>query len=164
MVGARDEHPRRSPEPDQWAPMNEATEQYLDDLSASISLCPDPQVRQRAINALVEIEERLRIEDRAAMPMSVPRSPQWGRVRAEHLERFPSCAACGTAKDLDVHHVQCFSRHPQLELDPDNLITLCSWRNCHVRIGHSFLWSATNPHVVEDAARQLSRINHRMVG
>src|SRR5690242_4959568 len=68
------------------------------------------------------------------------RSGKWPKVRAEYLEKHPVCEACGSDQDLQVHHVLQFRTHPERELDPTNLITLCGpgGHNCHIRIGHSF--------------------------
>jgi hypothetical protein len=62
------------------------------------------------------------------------RSPQWRKVRAEHLAVEPQCAACGEEGELEVHHIVPFNEKPELELEPTNLITLC--RHCHWRLGH----------------------------
>ena len=63
------------------------------------------------------------------------RSPAWRKVRAEHIERHNECAACGSKWLLQVHHIVPFHEDPALELDPDNLITLCA-ATCHLAIGH----------------------------
>lgn len=91
------------------------------------------------------------------------RSGKWPRVRAEHLEREPRCAACGGTEDLEVHHKKPEHLFPELELEPSNLITLCQKpsRSCHFSKGHSFNWKAYNPHVVEDAALSMQRILQR---
>lgn len=93
-----------------------------------------------------------------------PRSPHWHRVRDEHLAAHPTCAACGGRAHLNVHHIQPFHLFPDLELDPKNFITLCENpdRHCHIRVGHSWNFSAYNPHVVEDAARELDRLQNRL--
>jgi 5-methylcytosine-specific restriction endonuclease McrA len=90
------------------------------------------------------------------------RSTEWPRVRAEHLRRQPKCAAC-EASSVDVHHIRSVSKNPELELMPGNLITLCNdgANRCHFRIGHSFLWTATNPDAIQDAALQAKRIRER---
>lgn len=62
------------------------------------------------------------------------RHPEWGRVRASHLLLFPVCEACSTPLNREVHHLLPFSTHPQLELDLDNLFTLC--RPHHFVFGH----------------------------
>lgn len=92
-----------------------------------------------------------------------PRSPHWPAVRAEHLKLCPTCAACGGAKNLQVHHITPFEHDRSLELKSSNLLTLCEHpnRNCHLRIGHSFDFHFYNPHSVEDAALSFKRIRER---
>lgn len=80
------------------------------------------------------------------------RSPHWPAVEKEHLAKFPTCAACGSNKKLNVHHKKPFHLHPDLELDPNNLITLCMENDCHIYIGHGDDFKAYNPNVVDDAA------------
>lgn len=66
------------------------------------------------------------------------RSPEWPKVRAAHLKTQPVCQVCGGTKNLQVHHIQPFHLDQSLELDPNNLITLCEnpkW-NCHLKYGH----------------------------
>jgi hypothetical protein len=83
------------------------------------------------------------------------RSGRWRRIRAEHLEIEPACAACGTDDNLNVHHILPFNEYPQLELARGNLITLC--REHHWLIGHDPdgpgpdrpNWSESNLEVVE---------------
>lgn len=81
------------------------------------------------------------------------RSAGWPIVERAQLARQPVCAACGGSRVLQVHHVEPFHLHPELELDPRNLITLCMgpWE-CHLRIGHGGSFEAYNPHVRADAA------------
>jgi 5-methylcytosine-specific restriction endonuclease McrA len=81
------------------------------------------------------------------------RSPEWHRVEKEHLQREPACAACGyRGKKLQVHHIKPFHLHPQLELDPHNLITLCCarGREHHLLLGHLDEWGSYNEHVRTD--------------
>lgn len=85
------------------------------------------------------------------------RSGAWARVRREHLEREPECAACGRADDLEVHHVVPYHQRPEMELDPGNLVTLCA-DPCHFVHGHLLNWKRSNPHVREDAARYRERV------
>lgn len=90
-----------------------------------------------------------------------PRSPRWPGVRAVHLGRQPRCAACGSAKSVQVHHIRPYHLFPALELDPTNLLTLCTGRqscNCHLTFGHLGDWEHFNYDVVEDAARYLARL------
>lgn len=85
-------------------------------------------------------------------PDEVGRSGQWARVRAEHLKVHPNCIACGRSSDLEVHHVESYAQHPEKELDPTNLVTLCA-DPCHIVHGHLMAWTRINPSVREDAAR-----------
>jgi len=81
-----------------------------------------------------------------------PRSGKWATVEKEHLAVQPTCMACGGTKHLQVHHIKPFALHPEKELDPDNLITLCmDVFECHFRIGHGQNWHYFNPRVVSDA-------------
>lgn len=86
------------------------------------------------------------------------RAGAWTRVRAEHIRKNPACAACGKTDDVEVHHIVPYHERPDLELDPDNLITLTRDPPCHFFIGHLLDWKRSNPHVREDAARYLARI------
>lgn len=85
------------------------------------------------------------------------RSPQWSKVREEHLKKYPECAACGQKDNLNVHHIIPFHIKPELELEPENLITLCTdgpfHTNCHGLIGHCGNYKNYNPNVVEDAKK-----------
>lgn len=94
-----------------------------------------------------------------------PRSPQWPAVRKKHLAEHPTCACCGGSEKLEVHHVLPFHLHPELELDPGNLVTLCeSWRNgicCHLAVGHLGNYKAFNPSAIEDAEAIGRRIQAR---
>ena len=78
------------------------------------------------------------------------RSPGWDRLRDAHIDKNPFCAGCAIPFKLEAHHIAPFHLHPELELEPTNLITLC--RDCHWFLGHMRDWSLFNPHVVEDAA------------
>ncbi len=81
------------------------------------------------------------------------RSPEWPRVEKEHLLREPACVACGhKGHGLQVHHIRPFHLHPQLELDPNNLITLCEieGREHHLLLGHLDEWESFNEHVRHD--------------
>jgi 5-methylcytosine-specific restriction protein A len=86
---------------------------------------------------------------------ALTRSPHWPRVRREHLEMWPTCAACGEISFLNVHHIKPFHLDPALELDSKNLITLCNLHECHLLIGHGDSWSAFDPNVQSDAAELL---------
>lgn len=87
---------------------------------------------------------------------AISRSPKWRKVRADFLKTHPVCAVCGSNKVLEVHHIIPFNIRPDLELVPDNLITLCESKkrgglNCHLIIGHGGNYRDFNPDVVKDA-------------
>ena len=88
------------------------------------------------------------------------RSNQWSKVRAEHLKKQPICQACGSKKDLDVHHIEPVSVNPNRELDPSNLITLCS-KYCHLAIGHLMDTKSWNENVIEDAKVYYNKVCNR---
>jgi hypothetical protein len=76
------------------------------------------------------------------------RSPKWSGVRRKHIKENPWCAACGSKRFPQVHHMLPFSDRPELELEPSNLITLCMSRNeCHLHIGHGGKYTFFNPEV-----------------
>jgi 5-methylcytosine-specific restriction endonuclease McrA len=84
------------------------------------------------------------------------RSSQWSSVQKEHLLRESACIACGyKGKKLQVHHIKPFHLHPHLELEPDNLITLCEGRgrHHHLLLGHLGEWQSYNEHVRQDVKR-----------
>lgn len=93
------------------------------------------------------------------------RSPKWSKVREEYLKRFPTCAACGGRRQLNVHHKLPFSwpGGKERELDPSNFITLCEGdsMNCHLWIGHLGDWQSRNYDVDENAAAMLVKIKTR---
>lgn len=81
------------------------------------------------------------------------RSSKWPGVRHNHLKLNPTCALCGGTEKLEVHHIEPFHLHPELELDPGNLITLCEGNSkvtCHLWLGHLGNYKKINPNVVED--------------
>lgn len=98
-------------------------------------------------------------------PLGTARSPHWAAVRAKHLEAHPNCAVCGGKDKLQVHHKRPFHLHPELELDPDNLITLCEVKrdgvNCHLFVGHLGNYRSYNPDVAADADIWAAKIKGR---
>lgn len=108
------------------------------------------------------------IVDRATgkVPPGTKRNGHWPTVRKQHLEANPNCAVCGASKGkIEVHHIQEFSRHPDLELDPTNLITLCengaNGLNCHLAVGHLGNFKSFNANVVADAKTVADKIKNR---
>ena len=60
--------------------------------------------------------------------------------------------ACGGTKNVVPHHKKPFQWFPELELDSDNLISLCEGGtlNCHLWFGHMGCYSKWyNPRVTE---------------
>ena len=89
-----------------------------------------------------------------AHKVGLARSPEWPRVAKEHLLREPRCVACGyKGPKRQVHHIKPFHLHPHLELDPDNLITLCErdGHDHHLLLGHLDAWPSYNEHIRADA-------------
>ncbi len=99
-------------------------------------------------------------EERQCLALSI-RSPEWRRVRAEHLEMEPDCQVCGTTIGVEVHHKIPVHIDPYKELDPLNLITLCQRNGCHYLFGHGRDWRAFNPKVVLDVAHARRMISGR---
>ena len=85
--------------------------------------------------------------------LSAPRSGQWKSIRDAHIKNNPTCYACGRSEYLIVHHIVPFHLNPELELDPNNLLTLCQGKhiNCHITFGHNYNWTKTNLNVKQDA-------------
>ncbi len=99
-------------------------------------------------------------------PMSAKRSGQWPKVRAEHLKLNPACAVCGSETSVEVHHIHPFHIHPDLELEPSNLVTLCESKrvgglNCHLIFGHLGNFRSFNVEVLPDSASWNRKIGTR---
>jgi 5-methylcytosine-specific restriction endonuclease McrA len=97
------------------------------------------------------------------------RSPEWKSVRKTHLMSYPCCAICGlqSISNLEVHHVLPFCLFPTLELDPNNLITLCEIGidGCHSDFGHPLGTQSYNPIIRQHAAllnKDFSRLEEMM--
>jgi hypothetical protein len=89
------------------------------------------------------------------------RSPKWPAKQRAWLKDHSTCAACGTKKNLNVHHIWpvAWPGGLVLELEDSNLITLC--RECHFDKGHYRDWRARNPDVAVEAAAHLLKIRTR---
>ncbi len=62
---------------------------------------------------------------------------KWLDVSRKYRRENPRCAICGTTANIEIHHILPFKEHPELELEPSNLISLCGkWNNCHLIHGH----------------------------
>ena len=87
------------------------------------------------------------------------RSPKWSSVRKEHLKNQSICQACWRKNDLQVHHIIPYHLDPNNELNPNNLITLCS--DCHLLLGHLMDYKSWNVNVVEDCKQLSLKIKNR---
>ena len=90
----------------------------------------------------IDMLERIKNIINGKVPIGKKRSSQWPKVRKQHLEKNPACAACGSIEKVEVHHKIPFHFDQSKELDLSNLITLCECKkntggvNCHLEIGH----------------------------
>ena len=89
------------------------------------------------------------------VPLGIKRSSKWQTVRKHFLEQNPYCAVCESTKQLEAHHIIPFHLDPKLELDINNLITLCESKkygiNCHLLIGHLGNYKTSNQNCKVDA-------------
>ena len=88
------------------------------------------------------------------------RSPKWPQVRKEHLVNHPNCIACGKNKKVEVHHKIPVHINPEGELDPENLVTLCS-DPCHLLWGHLGDFKSWNLNVIEDCMVYFNKVKNR---
>lgn len=82
----------------------------------------------------------------------IPRSKYWQKTRLNHVNKNPYCYICHTKHSLQVHHKKPFHIFPHLELEEDNLITLCE--NHHLYYGHWGDWKSYNP-TLETTIKQI---------
>lgn len=102
------------------------------------------------------------------------RSSLWPALRNEFIKANPTCEACGGDSDLEVHHIVPFHERPDLELEPENLMVLCSRKkygiHCHLLLGHRGNYRRINKNAKSDARRLLAylkqgqQMNHRICG
>ena len=86
--------------------------------------------------------------------LKVQRSPKWDEVEKAFRAKNPKCVACGEGEKLNVHHMYPFHYvvlcgRPDLELDPRNLLTLCTREDLehHLLLGHLDDYESYNPQV-----------------
>lgn len=93
------------------------------------------------------------------------RSTKWTSVRKKFLETNNRCAVCGGTKKLEVHHKKPFHKHPELELDTNNLIALCEAKTngvtCHLLFGHLGNYKSINNSVDRDVVDWNKKIRER---
>ena len=89
-------------------------------------------------------------------PKGAKRSPKWRKVRGAFIKKYPRCFVCGSKKKVEVHHKVPFHYRPDLELEEENLTTLCENKkygiNCHLLIGHLGNYTRINAHIEYDMA------------
>jgi 5-methylcytosine-specific restriction endonuclease McrA len=83
------------------------------------------------------------------------RSDQWPRLRKSFLIANDKCVFCGL-KDINIiqaHHIMPFCLYPTLELNKDNLITICGTESdaCHRDFGHPLGTQSYNPDIKKHA-------------
>lgn len=96
-----------------------------------------------------------RAADRAIFRKNgIARSPEWDEVERAFRAAHPRCAACDETAAVNVHHQFPFHYvvgcgRPDLELDPRNLVTLCTKPACqhHLLLGHLDDWESYSPAV-----------------
>jgi len=89
--------------------------------------------------------------------LSAKRSTHWPTVEKHFLEEHPTCACCDETKRLNVHHCVPFHLDSSLELDVNNLITLCMGeKECHLKIGHGGSFKQYVPEVRKYASEVLA--------
>jgi len=95
------------------------------------------------------------------------RSNGWAKVRVAKIDATPYCEACGREIKflrrwrLQVHHIKPFHIFPELELDPDNLMCLCSSPACHLDKGHLGDFKSFNPDARADCEAWRKKIKWR---
>ena len=103
------------------------------------------------IDIVEEITDRLQ----GKAPKGAKRSPEWREVRGLFIIENPTCFICESTSKLTVHHLIPFHLAPDLELDPDNFMTLCQNKkygiNCHLLVGHLGNFRKINVNCIEDA-------------
>ena len=89
------------------------------------------------------------------------RSSKWPKVRKEYLDEHYFCECCGGMKKLEVHHKLPFHLFPELELDKNNLMTLCSKKSCHLAMGHLYSYRSYNPNIDADIKKWVVKVRSR---
>jgi hypothetical protein len=100
-------------------------------------------------------------------PLGTKRSGSWSSVRADFLKLHPKCEICESTTNLEVHHIEPFHLNPELELDINNLITLCETKkygiNCHLLIGHLGSYKFSNPNCRKDVKQLHTKLKQTVL-
>ena len=139
---------------------------FTDGLELHVRPTIDYSLALKARGPLTEWSEFFQFESTNSPPLicgASPRSPKWKTVRDKHIKENPGCVACGVTKGLNAHHIRPYHLHPELELEPTNLVTLCESpaHNCHLIFGHLLNWSSFNADVVEDSKGFCLKVKNR---
>ena len=81
-------------------------------------------------------------------------------MRDAWLMKHPTCEVCG-ATNPEVHHLESYSRRPDLELDETNLISLGRNCGCHELFGHLKSWHSENTNCRKDVVEWARKIQER---
>lgn len=87
------------------------------------------------------------------------RSPRWNATRKAFIKENSECEICKKKSGLQVHHIQPFHTHPELELVPSNLMTLCP--RCHLLFGHLGTWKSWNKTLLVDSVNWELKLKYR---
>lgn len=68
------------------------------------------------------------------------RSSAWASFRNKNIKG--KCEICDSRFFLELHHVKPYHLFPELELDPNNVVTAC--RKHHFEFCHFFDWKKFN--------------------
>jgi len=107
-------------------------------------------------NFIHRLFERFHERQRA---FGIPRSSKWPEVEKAFRKLHPRCEVCGTDKDINIHHLKSFATHPELELDFDNLWTVC--RIHHFWLCHLGSWASLDENAKADCLALADKIKHR---
>lgn len=113
----------------------------------------------RTVNIIEILKDRIQ----GKAPKGARRSKDWKKVRKDYLRKNPFCYICESNEKLEVHHKLPFFLMPDLELDQNNLITLCDKRNigCHFVFGHLKSWKSFNINIDLDVTIWNQKIKNR---
>jgi len=89
---------------------------------------------------------------------SVSRHPDWSYVARMYMIDEPNCRVCGK-KGEAVHHILPVHLRPDLELDRNNMATVC--HRCHLFVGHLDNWLSWNVSFNFDASRIRNNVHMR---
>jgi hypothetical protein len=115
------------------------------------------------------IDKHQAADDLIKQKFKLERSPAWPATEEAFKKLHPKCAACGGTAPLNVHHKFPFHyvvlcNRPDLELDPRNLMTLCTdtSKEHHVLLGHLDDYESYNPDVMAFVATYANKTSQQI--